>query len=290
LRHDLESLGLREGDTVLVRADVGAVGRVEGGLGPGVLGALIDAVGSTGTIVSLSFTKTFLLLGLDKDYVFNATTPTTSGALPRLLLQQQGSIRSRHPTNSFVALGPKAAFIVAGHDETAPCFLPMAKLLELDARQLVFGCVDTSPGFTTAHWAQHELGLDRRSLLCNRVGVLYERDGDVRLFRRQEIGGCSLGFGRFYSEYEQANLLRRGHVGRAAALSVDAAPAFSLERSILARDPRFALCRDPLCVFCRGSWTYNKRDMPGFGLRFALYQLRRLLRGEGIQLRTGSGS
>ena len=79
LRRDIEALGVSNGDAVLVRANVGAIGRVRGGLGESLRGALLDAVGETGTIVSLAFTRTFPLLRLDRTYVFDANTPTTSG-------------------------------------------------------------------------------------------------------------------------------------------------------------------------------------------------------------------
>jgi aminoglycoside N3'-acetyltransferase len=279
LRRDIEALGIAAGDVVLVRANVGAIGRVRGGLGESLRGALLDAVGAEGTIVSLAFTRTFPLFRLDRSYVFRDDTPTTSGALPKLLLETPGRARSRHPTNSFVAVGRRAGEIVAGHDERSSSFQPMERIVALGGKQLLIGCLRESPGFTTVHWAQHCLGLSTRSLLRNRVGVLYERDGEVRLFRRPDIGGCSMGFGRLYPEYARAGLLRTGSVGRAESLCIDAAPAHALEEDLLRRDPRAAFCDRPLCTFCRGTWLFNKRDMPLFYPRYALHALRRLAAG-----------
>jgi aminoglycoside 3-N-acetyltransferase len=282
LRRDLEALGVAAGDVLLVRADVGAIGRVKGGLGESLLGALMDAVGEAGTIVSLAFTRTFPLLRLDRSYVFGEATPTTSGALPKLLLKTPGRVRSRHPTNSFVAVGARAQEILSGHDERSSSFQPMERVVALGGKQLVVGCIDDSPGFTTVHWAQHRLGLSTRSVLRNRVGVLYERDGEVRLFRRPDIGGCSMGFGRLYADYARAGLLRRGSVGRADAICIDAASAYALEEETLRRDPRAVLCDRPLCTFCRGTWLFNKREMIAFYPRYALHLLARGL-GRGRQ-------
>jgi aminoglycoside 3-N-acetyltransferase len=278
LRRDIEAMGVGRGDAVLVRANVGAIGRVKGGLGESLRGALLDAVGEAGTILSLAFTRTFPLLRLDRGYVFDEHTPTTSGALPKLLLDTPGRVRSRHPTNSFVALGARAEEILAGHDERAASFLPMERLIAVGGKQLVIGCVDESPGFTTVHWAQHRLGLSTRSLLRNRVGVLYARGGEVRLFRRPDIGGCSLGFHKLYADYAQAGLLRSGLVGRARSIAIDAAPAYALEEDRLRRDPRAVLCDRPLCTFCRGTWLFNARDMPQFYLRYAVHAAGRWLR------------
>jgi aminoglycoside 3-N-acetyltransferase len=278
LRRDLETLGVARGDTVLVRANVGAIGRVRGGLGDALRGALLDAVGEAGTIVSLSFTRTFPLFRLDRGYVFDENTPTTSGALPALLLDTPGRLRSRHPTNSFVALGARAEEIVAGHDERSSSFQPMERLVALGGKQLVIGCVDESPGFTTVHWAQHRLGLSTRSILSQRVGVLYARDGETRLFRRPDIGGCSMGFAKLYPDYERAGLLRKGRVGKAVSIAIDAAPALALEEERLRRDPRAVLCDRPLCTFCRGTWWFNKREMVVFYPRLAWHAATRRLR------------
>ena len=278
LRQDIEALGVSRGDVVLVRANVGAIGRVRGGLGESLRGALQDAVGETGTIVSLAFTRTFPLLRLDRGYVFDEQTPTTSGALPKLLLETPGRVRSRHPTNSFVAVGARAAELLAGHDEHSSSFQPMERLVALGGKQLVIGCVDDSPGFTTVHLAQHRLGLSTRSLLRHRVGVLYARDGETRLFRRPDIGGCSMGFAKLYADYERAGLLRKGTVGRAPSIAIDAAPALALEEDRLRRDPRAVFCDRPLCTFCRGTWWFNKRDMLLFYPRYALHVAGRWLR------------
>jgi aminoglycoside 3-N-acetyltransferase len=287
LRRDIEALGVSSGDAVLVRANVGAIGRVRGGLGESLRGALLDAVGEMGTVVSLAFTRTFPLMRLDRTYIFDEDTPTTSGALPKLLLETPGRVRSRHPTNSFVAVGARAAEILAGHDERSSSFLPMERLVALGGKQLVIGCVDDSPGFTTVHWAQHRLGLSTRSLLRHRVGVLYARDGETRLFRRPDIGGCSMGFAKLYADYERAGLLRRGTVGKAPSIAIDAAPALALEEERLRQDPRAVLCDRPLCAFCRGTWWFNKRDMLGFYPRYALHRaarwLRREERAEGVE-------
>lgn len=274
---ELRALGLAAGDTALVRADVGAVGRVKGGVGEGLIGALRDAVGPEGTLVALSFTKNFPLLRLDRSYVFDRDTPPTTGALARLFLEQQDAVRSRHPTNSFVAIGRRAAEVVAGHDEGASCFEPIGKLLALRGRQILIGCVATSPGFTTVHWAQHTRGLSRRSVLKGLFGVQYRKDGELRLFKRRDFGGCSRGFSKFYSDYVSAGALRSGLVGQAYSILIDANDAYRLEHARLAGDPRSALCDDPLCLFCRGSWWYNKRDMLSFYPRFALRQALRLL-------------
>jgi aminoglycoside 3-N-acetyltransferase len=278
LRQDLEQLGLQRGDLALVRADVGEIGRVKGGTGESLIGALRDAVGPEGTLVALAFTKTTFLGRLRDSDVFDEKTPPTTGALARLFLEQPDAVRSRHPTNSFVALGARAAEVMAGHDERASSFAPMGKLVEHSGKQVLVGCTRSSPGFTTVHWAQHVLGLDRRSILRGWFGARYEKDGAVHTFRREDIGGCSLGFHKLYAEYEKAGLLRRGLVGKAESMLISAPAAYALEHRILSKDPRAVLCDDPLCAFCRGSWLYNKREMLAFYPRFVVGAIRSRLK------------
>jgi aminoglycoside N3'-acetyltransferase len=270
---------------VLVRADVGAVGRVRD-LGRLLMGALRDVVGEEGSLMTLAFTRNFVWPRLDRSRAFRADTVPNTGALAKLFLREPGARRSRHPTNSVVALGSQATCLISGHDATAPSFLPISRLVELDGKQLVVGCVDSSPGFTTTHWAQHQLGLSRRSLLVGWVGAYYEEGGSVRRFLRPDIGGCSRGFATLYAEYERAGLLRRGRVGDAASVCVDARPALALELELLRVDPRRVLCDDPYCLLCRGSWLYNKRQMLGFWPRFAVRSALAWLRGRAKALQT----
>ena len=69
LVNDLEALGVNKGDVLLVRADLGKVGKVKGRIGETIINALLTAVGIEGTIIALSFTKTFLLQKIDKKYI-----------------------------------------------------------------------------------------------------------------------------------------------------------------------------------------------------------------------------
>jgi aminoglycoside N3'-acetyltransferase len=278
LRQDLEQLGLGPGDVALVRADVGEIGRVKGGTGDSLIGALRDAVGPEGTLVALAFTRTQFLWRVDRSAAFNEKTPPTTGALAKLFLEQPDAVRSRHPTNSFVAIGARAAEMMAGHDETTSSFEPMGKIVAAAGKQVLIGCTGSSPGFTTVHWAQHTLGLDRRSILAGWFGAPYEKDGAVRVFQRHDIGGCSMGFGKLYAEYAREGLLHTGPVGKAESMLVEAAPAYALEHRLLSAHPRAVFCDDRLCPFCRGSWLYNKREMPGFYARYAAHLLTKALR------------
>jgi aminoglycoside N3'-acetyltransferase len=151
----------------------------------------------------------------------------------------------------------------------------MGRLVASGGKQVLIGCTLSSPGFTTVHWAQHVLGLDRRSILGGWFGSRYRKDGAIRRFKRRDIGGCSRGFGKLYAAYEKEGLLRKGPVGKAESMLIEAAASYAFEHRRLSQDPTAVFCDDALCPFCRGSWLYNKRDMLRFYPRYAWHLLTR---------------
>jgi aminoglycoside 3-N-acetyltransferase len=278
LSEDLIRLGLSKGDTVLVRGAVGKIGKLEQSHSESILNSFFNVIGEEGTIIGLSFTDQFFIYALNKDYVFDRSTPSKAGALANILLAHPEAKRSSHPINSFVAIGKNAESIIAGHDETAHGYLPMEKLLALKAKMMLFGCVNNSPGFTTVHLAQENLGLSYRTPFRNLFGVLYNKDGEKRLFKRKSIGGCSKGFYKFYADYVNNEKLRMGRYGNAYSLMINCIDAYEIEYEILKKNPKYALCDDKDCALCRGLWYYNKIDMPGFFLRNSFAILRKIFK------------
>lgn len=277
IRSDLERLGVQSGDVLLVRANLAKLGRL-GKQRHQLLQTFLDALGPEGTLIGLTFTDNWPINKCSPEKAFHPQAPSNVGALANMFLNDPRHIRSNHPLCSFAAIGPAAEHICADHGPDAPSYLPIRKLIDLDGKFLVAGCTTTSPGFTSVHWVQHELGLDKRSLMVNRRGTYY-RDGDeVRLFRCTEIGGCSLGFAKFYNHYLTEEKLQAGYIGNAYSLLINAADAYRIEHRLLQANPRLALCDNPLCFTCRASWLFNCRDMPGFYVRKLTQKMFDLLR------------
>ena len=272
---DLRRLGIEAGDTVLVRAGLRELGPLED-RAKVFIEALLEAVGPEGTILGLPFTLAFLRVTRHRDYVFDpAVTPTYAGGFASALLEWPGAIRSSHPCNSFVAIGRLAQVMLAGHDESAPGFWPMKALLEHNGKMLSAGCISSGPGFVTIHWARQELGHTLQNIMRGWWKVFYRKNGEIKLFTVNEINSCSHGFRKFYGHYVEAGKLRAGFVGHAYSALISARDAYAVERPILERNPRAYLCDRPFCYSCRTTWYFNKRDWPGFWLRF----LPRVMRG-----------
>lgn len=281
LARGLKRLGLKKGDMVLVRAALRSMGELDGTRSTTFIKALLEVVGSEGTIVGLSFNNSILFPRRKKNIVITPQTPPDTGGMTSTLVDWPGAIRSLHPTNSFVAIGRLARGLVAGHDENTTCFHPIDALMEYNGKMILVGCVDSSPGFSTVHRVQERLGLATRSILKGREGFYFEREGEVRLFRRLDVPGCSNGYYKFYSHYVREGKLTVGAVGDAYSVSIIARDAFDIEYPILEKEPKFALCDDPGCFSCRGTRLYNLTDMPKFYTRqlplFVRYGAKRLL-------------
>ncbi len=139
LKRDLEKLGIRPSDTLLIHSSMKAIGPVEGGADT-VLDMLMDYFRDEGLLVfpTLSFRDIN-----DRNPRFDVrNTPSCVGILPELFRQRPGVIRSLHPTHSLAAFGHDAAEFTAGHEKALtpePEGSPWWRLLERSGKILFIG-------------------------------------------------------------------------------------------------------------------------------------------------------
>ncbi len=268
LAEQLTALGLGAGDHVLMRASLRRLGMVEGGRAGALIGAALRVVGPAGTVAALAFRP---MVPFPRRMKTADTGPYSSGGIANALAGWPGAALSAHPSCAWAAVGGGAAALVAGHDARSACFHPVGALLTLGGKLVNVGNVADSPGFSTVHHVQSELGLSRRNLLAGHIGLRTPSGA----FASHDFPGCSKGFVKFYGAYVSAGVLRAGPVGDAYAIAAAASDLVAVERPIIAADPRFPLCDDPGCMHCRGLVTYNKRDWPAFWARWAWRKVRR---------------
>ena len=267
---DLRRMGINAGDTLFLRADIGSVGRIsksEAQTYHPFLEALLETVGPEGTIVSLAYTPSYFLRA-PRDKAFDRHTKSTAGALPNMMLSHSDHFRSGHPTNSVVAIGRNAEFLTEGLGPNSPAYEPIRRIVELDAKMLLVGIAESSPGFTTAHLAEYDLGLHRRVIFPQLLRTYYRGENNsIHLFKRNDAGLCSFSFAKFYSEYIKNGLLVTGNVGSSYSIMLGARAAYDLERSILKDQPRFNICGHSYCVTCNARRWDQLHRLPWFFLK-----------------------
>lgn len=137
---DLQRLGVRKGDSLLVHASLRSLGEFPQ-RAQQVLAALKSVLGVSGTLLmpALSYKS------VTRDQpIFDLTaTPSCVGALSEYFRTSGDTLRSMHPTHSVCAWGVDAAWFVEEHlqDQTpVGPHSPFSKLREADGQLLFLGC------------------------------------------------------------------------------------------------------------------------------------------------------
>lgn len=266
----LRTLGVVPGDTLLVRAGLSSIGRIDGGA-TAFVNAMLDAVGPAGTVVSLAFTDSAFIKRPRPEDAFHAGKKSYAGGLPNTMLTHPAHRRSRHPMCSFVAIGALAAQFTEGHDARSGAYAPMRHLIDAGAKCLLIGCVDSSPGFTTTHLAETDLNLHKRFILPRLSSAyFFDESGRIQLFRRSDPGLCSMSFYKFYAHYVRHGILTTGYVGNAYSIIAPARDAYRIDVEVLKADPGFNVCGKPDCFTCNARRWDRLHRLPLFIARRAL--------------------
>lgn len=274
LKDDLIKMGVKKGDTLFIRADLGAIGKTKVKDRLDYINIFLDLVGDNGTIVGLSFSAGFFVIK-NKNNIFNGKNKSYIGSFSNLMLNHPKSKRSMHPTNSYVAIGKYAEYILEDHNEESGAYDPVRKIVKLNAKMILIGCVETSPGFTTTHLAEVDLGYHKKIILPRLDGNYYKRNSETKLFMREDLGSCSSTFFKFYAYYVYKKQLKQGYIGKAYSILINAKDAYSIDLEVLKNNPKITLCNSKSCLLCRARRWDNLVDFPRF---FIVYLIPRILR------------
>ncbi len=140
-REDLRALGLKPGDTVYARISMRSIGYASEGPEE-IIGAIRDLIGENGTLLMPAWPSA------DPSYAdapmrFEVSaTPSQCGLLSETMRGFAGALRSPHPVSSVVAIGARAAELLAHHEEAASPFgagTPYGRLFGSPAKILLAG-------------------------------------------------------------------------------------------------------------------------------------------------------
>jgi aminoglycoside 3-N-acetyltransferase-4 len=148
LTRQLLDLGVERGGVLLVHTSFRAIRPVEGGI-DGLVGAMRDALGSSGTLVMPSWSG-------ERDEPFEASTSPSDedlGAVPQRFWRLPGVRRSGH-AHAFAAVGARAGFILQDALPLPPHIpeSPVGRVHELDGQILLLGV--NHDANTTIHLAE----------------------------------------------------------------------------------------------------------------------------------------
>jgi aminoglycoside 3-N-acetyltransferase len=142
LEKALHKLGLQLGDTVLVHSSFNPYSGFQGSPEE-LIDAFLRSIGPEGNLLMVSLPySTSSISYLQKLNRFDVRkTPSRMGMISELFRRRPGVLRSLHPTHPMLAYGPKAEWIVAGHEDCLyPCGpgTPFEKLALLNGKILFY--------------------------------------------------------------------------------------------------------------------------------------------------------
>ena len=236
LQQDLQQLGIKNSDTLLVHSSLKAIGAVDGG-GEAVLDAMIGYLVPAGGL--LVFPALTYHLNAENPEFSVADTPGIVGTLPELFRKRPESLRSWHPTHSVAAMGRDAAAFTAGHhDFDSPCARtsPWGRLADRRAKILFIG---TGIGCNTfLHGVEEWFGVP--DMLSRDPEMLYTNTPDgarLPVPCRRHQGHHSTWYYKTEPVLAASGALTTGRFGDASCHLVDAFGAMETVYGMLHQDP-----------------------------------------------------
>lgn len=227
LTNQLRTLGVAPGSVLLVHTSFRAVRPVDGGP-HGLIDALQDAVGPSGTLVMPSWT------GSETEPFDPATTPASEdlGVVADTFWRLPGVVRSPH-AEAFAARGPLAERITEGPLPLPPHIhaSPVGRVFDVGGQVLLLGVNHDAD--TTLHLAELLAGVPYG--VPKQCTVL--RDGQPVRVEYRENDHCCQRFNHADEWLRARGLQREGPVGSAHARLANARDIVAVAMEHLARDP-----------------------------------------------------
>lgn len=234
LIRDLQGMGLRPGDTVLLHSSMKKIGPVEGGA-EAVLDAL-QAYFTPGLLVLPALNWETIHL---KPPAYDVCkTESMVGVLSELFRKRPGVHRSLNPTHSVCAFGEDAPSFVEGGDLDGTPLGPRSpwhKLVERDAFILMAGCDLTS--CTLIHGVEEWCGIPGRLTGPIKFQVTLA-DGTLReITSRAHAAQPSPNYWKVQEGLTRTGLLKVLPFGNAPVMVLRARSLFHFIAGALSRDP-----------------------------------------------------
>ncbi|MEA2528737.1 MAG: aminoglycoside 3-N-acetyltransferase [Thermomicrobiales bacterium] len=242
---DLQRLGLRAGDRVVVHSSLRAFGPVDGGA-EAVVRALLETVGSDGLLVAPTFTYFSQRFDPGRE-------PGLTGRIAETIRTWPGAGRSWHPTHSVAAIGAEEEAICAGHHLVGGLAVdsPLDRLARQGGYVLLIGvghATNSTVHAGEAHVPVPYLDVPFRPDNAREATVLV--NGEEMRVPLLQPPGCSRAFGAVERPLRKRGAIRDGRIGRALSQLVRGRDVVETTVELLRGDPTALLCTDPECYRC----------------------------------------
>jgi aminoglycoside 3-N-acetyltransferase len=247
LESKLAEMGVSTGDTILMHCGFSRMNGFSGTPGQ-VIDSVLRVLGPGGNLLMMSMAYR----GSSYDYVKSGacfdprTTVSRMGIASEMLRRRQGVVRSRNPLHPVLALGPKADWLIAGHEELAHSCgsgSPFEKLLELSAKVLFFD-VSTAV-FTFTHYLEHRFRSEAPVAVYEEepldATVLDARGNrhTVRVYVFSEEARESRDLSGLFQELKRAGYLKKARIGNTKLTLVGVRNALNCAERLVRRGEHF---------------------------------------------------
>ena len=225
MKRGLVSVGLNEGDVVLVHSSLSSFGYVEGGA-DAVIDALLETVGPSGTVTVPTFSGNPAEMEIGIEAVFDvANTPAEKsiGIIPEVFRKRKEAIRSSHICHSVAAIGPQAEYVMGEGVSAYGSGSSFDRLYKLDSWNLFLGCGFNS--CTALHMPEEHLKVPFREYRDFTGCKVILPDGSEepcrsREFQRKAAYADGYDLGKMDDVFAQEGILTTGQVGEATITNI----------------------------------------------------------------------
>lgn len=246
LFRQLEEMGLKSTDKLMLHSSMKAIGNVEGGAET-VIDAFCEYLSA-----GLFMTPTHTWKQMSGAYnVFNlATEPACVGIIPNIFMKKEGVYRSNHPTHSIAAYGAGALEYVAGDDEfNTPCNPSgcFGRLRDINAKILLAGV--THARNTYIHSIEESFDVPNRFTKEPVQFYVRQQDGSLKetqMYRHYnpKMAHISESFDKLTDYYYEVGAAKQVRLGAADCILCEAVKLYDATAAVLAKDINYFIPED----------------------------------------------
>ncbi|MGM9799874.1 MAG: AAC(3) family N-acetyltransferase [Muribaculaceae bacterium] len=287
IKNNLVAVGIKAGDTLLLRISYRAVGKIEGGVNT-LIEALLSVVGPDGTIIAMAFPMPTGSVLFKPFYRFNPMKTkhikVGTGAVPSVMAKHKDVFFSTNILFPYVAIGKNAKIICESHTDKSEPYDLIENIADNYGAKILRIGGNVLNG--TTHIAFSD-ALRQKGAYQKRYGIgnYYLIDGKIVWKQVNVSMFCYEQYSIFSAKYLTGCEIGRGKVGNGIAVLNKLSDILAIEKKLITPNPEILLCSNPYCWKCRLSYSYSDTNIIKFFYTVIMGMLnRRLSIKEGISI------